>query len=68
MAEFFSFFSKVGDWEIRYFVALGVVTIRQFRSDILGKQMGCSTWLCLTIWIDEKLFDKHQKLGCSTRI
>jgi len=28
----------------------------------------CSTGLCLTIQIEEKLFNDLQKLGCSTQI
>ncbi len=33
-----------------------------------GVHVGCSTGLCSTIQIKEKLFDNLQNLGCSTRI
>ncbi len=35
---------------------------------LLGVQVLCSTGLCSTIEIEEKLFDEMKKLWCSTQI
>ena len=42
--------------------------IPPFKLNYRGRLLGCLTGGCLTIQIEQVMFDNPQKLGCSTQI